>query len=123
MPARTLETSVSGTLPTPPPAAECESPLWALLTNPIHGETNPRDSILGCAIYYAFWIYIIPKLRKYHIRQVVINLDDGAQSHEIVKVPNAEIGHWDATHDAVGRELGTVSPVHSSDKEVTETKV
>lgn len=32
-------------------------------------------------------------------------LENGAQSHTLVKVPVAELAEWDATHDAVGRLL------------------
>lgn len=39
------------------------------------------------------------------VRQEVLVLDDGAQSHQLVKVPVAALPEWDATHDAVGRRL------------------
>lgn len=48
---------------------------------------------------------MIPKLRGYRIRQEVLRLEDGAQSHKLVKVPVAKLSEWDATHDAVGRPL------------------
>jgi hypothetical protein len=35
----------------------------------------------------------------------VLVLDNGAQSHQIVKVPIEDLAHWDATHDVVGRLL------------------
>jgi hypothetical protein len=66
--------------------------------------------IATCGIYYIFWIYIIPRLRNYHIRQMVVELDDGAQAHKIVKVPEAEIEEWDRTHDAVGRSVTPLCP-------------
>lgn len=66
-----------------------------------------RPSKTGCAIYYYPWISLIPKLRGYRIRQVVLDVDDGAaQSHQLVKVPAEELADWDATHDSVGRTLG-----------------
>jgi hypothetical protein len=80
--------------------------------------------IAGCGIYYVLWIYVVPKLRKYHIRQVVITLEHGEQTHKIVQVPNSEIAEWDATHDAVGREIGSREPSERPSKQqVTEAKV
>ncbi|KAK9770065.1 putative High-affinity methionine permease [Seiridium cardinale] len=79
--------------------------------------------IAGCGIYYALWIYVVPKFRGYKIRQVVIALENGEQSHKIVQVPNAELAHWDATHDAVGRGIGSTPCERSSDPETTEEKV
>lgn len=63
------------------------------------------NSLIACAIYYYLWISVIPKLRGYRIRQEVLRLEDGAQSHKLVKVPVAKLAEWDATHDAVGRPL------------------
>ena len=66
-----------------------------------------RASLVCCGIYYYFWVSLIPKVRGYRIRQVVINVDDGAaQTHQLLKVPVEELAEWDATHDAVGRILG-----------------
>lgn len=83
--------------------------------------------IAGCGVYYALWIYVLPKLRKYSVRQIVIVLENGEQTHKIVKVPNVEVAQWDATHDAVGREIGgTASERPSerpSDQDVSEVKV
>lgn len=53
------------------------------------------------------------------MRQEVLVLDDGAQSHQLVKVPVAALSEWDATHDAVGRRLhvdaGSVGALGSVD--------
>lgn len=63
--------------------------------------------LTGCGIYYCFWVSLIPKLRGYRIRQVVLDVDGGAaQSHQLIQVPVCELTAWDAAHDAVGRELG-----------------
>ncbi|EGO55774.1 hypothetical protein NEUTE1DRAFT_47799 [Neurospora tetrasperma FGSC 2508] len=72
--------------------------------------------LIACAIYYYLWISVIPKLRRYRIRQEVLRLEDGAQSHRLVKVPVAKLADWDATHDAVGRPLdgSTIRPHHGS---------
>lgn len=77
----------------------------------------------GCGVYYAFWIYIIPRFRKYSIRQAVTVFENGEQSHKIIKVPNGEVELWDATHDAVGRELNGNSSDPPSDQNVSETKL
>ncbi|CZR58395.1 related to methionine transport protein, high affinity [Phialocephala subalpina] len=45
-----------------------------------------------CGIYYAFWIYILPKFKGYRIRQELLVLDDeNAKVHRLVKVPLAEL--------------------------------
>jgi hypothetical protein len=36
-------------------------------------------------------------------------LDDGAQTHVLVKVPLHELAEWEATHDALGRKLNSES--------------
>ncbi|KAK1961672.1 high-affinity methionine permease [Colletotrichum sublineola] len=61
--------------------------------------------LVGCGVYYWLWIYAVPKLKGYEIRQQVLELADGAQSHKLVKVPVAELAEWDAIHDQVGRPL------------------
>ncbi|KAL4994398.1 amino acid permease-domain-containing protein [Aspergillus recurvatus] len=59
--------------------------------------------LLACAIYYALWAYFIPGWKGYELRQELITLDDGAQSNRLRKIPNEEVGEWDAVHDAAGR--------------------
>jgi hypothetical protein len=73
----------------------------------LNGNTSGANpsSLIGCVLYYYVWITILPKLRGYRIRQETLVLENGAQSHRLIKVPVAEIEHWDATHDAVGRPL------------------
>lgn len=65
----------------------------------------PHDSLIGCAIYYFLWVYIIPKLRGYRLRQQVLFFEDGAQSHQLLKIPADQLADWDSKHDAVGRPL------------------
>lgn len=72
--------------------------------------------MLGCGIYYYAWIWLLPKLRGYRIRQEVLTLEDGAQSHKVIKVPVEQLAEWDATHDAVGRPLNRTDS-HSGDSE------
>ncbi|KAK5662270.1 hypothetical protein OQA88_8175 [Cercophora sp. LCS_1] len=61
--------------------------------------------LVGCAVYYYLWVSVVPKLKGYRIRQEVLELEDGAQSHRLIKVLVGELARWDATHDAVGRPL------------------
>ncbi|KAI9833449.1 MAG: hypothetical protein M1819_003607 [Sarea resinae] len=66
-----------------------------------------------CGIYYWVWIFVLPHFGKYQIRQEVVLLDegDGANTHRLVKVPNADVASWDATHDARGNSLAVTEPV------------
>ncbi|KAF2811971.1 high affinity methionine permease [Mytilinidion resinicola] len=60
--------------------------------------------IIFCGVYYYVWIHVLPKFGKYEIRQTVLVLDEsGATTHQLVRVPNAELAAWDAEHDVVGR--------------------
>ncbi|GAB7324404.1 hypothetical protein MBLNU13_g08342t1 [Cladosporium sp. NU13] len=62
--------------------------------------------ILLCGVYYVFWINIIPKWKGYAIRQKrVVYEEDGAVTHQLVRVPKAELERWDAEHDANGNKL------------------
>jgi amino acid transporter len=61
--------------------------------------------LAACGIYYYVWIHLLPKLRHYQIRQGVVELDGGAITHTLVRVPNSEVADWDANHDVVGRSL------------------
>jgi hypothetical protein len=38
----------------------------------------------------------------------VLQFEDGALSHALVKVPMTELVQWDVTHDDVGRQLAHV---------------
>lgn len=61
--------------------------------------------LIACVVYYYVWIAVLPRFRGYRIRQKVIVLENGAQSHAVIRVPVAEVAEWDATHDAVGRPI------------------
>ncbi|KAJ8110959.1 hypothetical protein OPT61_g6335 [Boeremia exigua] len=65
--------------------------------------------LIVCGLYYVGWIYVLPKVRGYRIRQGVITLDSGAKTHKLFKVPVAELAEWDATHDALGHTLNDAS--------------
>ncbi|KAG5720621.1 hypothetical protein E4T56_gene4549 [Termitomyces sp. T112] len=56
-------------------------------------------------IAYLLRIHVLPKLGGYAIRQSVEKLDDGAIINKLVKVPNAEVENWDATHDKHGEVI------------------
>jgi hypothetical protein len=73
-------------------------------------------------VYYYVWIWVLPKLRGYRIRQETLVFEDGAQSHKLVKVPAGEVEQWDATHDAVGRTLNRTGD-SGSDNNVESEKV
>jgi hypothetical protein len=62
-----------------------------------------RFRLIACAVYYALWAHFIPNWKGYKLRQELITLEDGAQSNQLRKIPNEEVGEWDAVHDAAGR--------------------
>ena len=62
--------------------------------------------IIVCALYYYFWMTLLPRWGGYKIRSQVINVDDnGANTHRLLRVPNAQLEEFDANHDELGREL------------------
>ncbi|KAF6814221.1 high affinity methionine permease [Colletotrichum plurivorum] len=79
--------------------------------------------LVGCGVYYWLWIFVVPKARGYRIRQQVLELANGAQSHQLVKVPVVELAEWDATHDHVGRSLRQVSSGLGSEEEKKQVAV
>ncbi|KAF2172738.1 hypothetical protein M409DRAFT_62451 [Zasmidium cellare ATCC 36951] len=58
-----------------------------------------------CALYYLTWIVWLPKIKGYKMRQELLQLGDGAQSHVLVKVPLDQLSEFDATHDANGARI------------------
>lgn len=76
-------------------------------------------SLLACGSYYYIWAILLPKWKSYSLRQELITLDDGAQTHQLRKVPNAQIAEWDASHDVAGRPVGSsLSEVPSQEQRV-----
>ncbi|TEA19676.1 High-affinity methionine permease [Colletotrichum sidae] len=76
-------------------------------------------AIVGaCGLYYWFWAFLIPKWRRYKLRQELVRFEDGAQSNQLRKVPYDEVAEWDATHDAAGRPISRTSS--GADVEVRE---
>lgn len=77
--------------------------------------------LLTCGLYYYVWAIVLPKWRDYSLRQELVTLNDGAQTHQLRKIPNLQVVEWDASHDAAGRAVG-FSPkvVHSEGESVLE---
>lgn len=66
------------------------------------------------ALAYVVWIVVLPKYGGYSVRQVTQILSDGAQTLQVVKIPNSEVAEWDATHDEHGELIGI--PQKSAEK-------
>ena len=64
-------------------------------------------AVIGlCGAYYYVWMKVLPRWGNYVIRSQVIDVDDnGANTHRLLRVPNAEGADWDASHDELGRAL------------------
>ncbi|KAJ9130961.1 High-affinity methionine permease [Pleurostoma richardsiae] len=75
-----------------------------------------------CGMYYWLWAKLLPKCKGYELRQEVVYLENGAQTHKIEKVPKNEVAEWDATHDPIGRLRQTVvCGYHGHEKGVPES--
>ena len=97
-----LETLASGMLPTVSSVLLCKSILSASLSAPSLG-TNHEFSVIICGLYYVFWMHLLPKWKGYQIRTEITNVDDnGANTHRLVRIPNAEVAKWDEEHDEAG---------------------
>ena len=55
--------------------------------------------------YYILWIFVLPRLGGYHIRQEIIPLAFGANTHQLVKVKNNDLAAWDEIHDIKGNRI------------------
>lgn len=84
----------------PPPGGKGDVSFW-YATYVVTGV----GIIIGCAAYYFLWIWAFPRIGGYRVRQEVVFLDHGAQSHKLVKVPVQELAQWDETHDSIGRRV------------------
>ena len=64
-------------------------------------------AVIGvCGAYYYVWMDVLPRWGNYTIRSQVVNVDDnGANTHRLLRVPNAEVADWDANHDELGRVI------------------
>ncbi|EME46989.1 hypothetical protein DOTSEDRAFT_94957, partial [Dothistroma septosporum NZE10] len=61
--------------------------------------------LLVCGAYYVGYIVVLPKVKGYKLRQELIELGDGAQTHVLRKIPREEVKEWDRVHDANGHRL------------------
>ncbi|KAI5207896.1 amino acid transporter [Aureobasidium subglaciale] len=59
--------------------------------------------LLLCGVYYYSWLYLLPKLGKYQVKQEVIVLEDGSSTNSLVRVPLDQLEKWNQDHDAAGR--------------------
>jgi amino acid transporter len=59
--------------------------------------------IVAMALYYVFWIELLPRWGKYQIRtETLVSDQDGSVTHRLKKVKNAEVEEWDRIHDEAG---------------------
>ncbi|KAF2119509.1 amino acid permease-domain-containing protein [Lophiotrema nucula] len=62
--------------------------------------------LVGMGIYYLFWCQLLPKWLGYKIRtETVVSDQDGAVTHRLLRVKNAEVEAWDRVHDDAGNLL------------------
>lgn len=61
------------------------------------------NRLLLCGLYYYLWIKVLPRVKGYELRQTVIEYDNKSIVHHLVKVPKADVAHWDEEHDAEGK--------------------
>lgn len=70
------------------------------------------DSLIVCGIYYYFWAKLIPQWKGYEMRQELVDLGGGAETHVISKIPVNELMAWDINHDTTGTLRGTAEKEH-----------
>lgn len=75
--------------------------------------------ILACVVYYFVWVKLLPRWRGYALRQEVLQLDGGAQTHHLVKVPVDQVAEWDSSHDSIGRLIGEEQPAELTTEKIT----
>lgn len=61
--------------------------------------------LLICVAYYVVWIVWLPNIKGYKVRQELVHLGNGAQTHVLTKVPYADVEEWDRLHDANGQRI------------------
>jgi len=69
------------------------------------------------------WIYVLPRFGGYHIRQEVISLPFGANTHRLVKVKNSEVAAWDKVHDIKGNLISEDANDNSDSLPVNDFKL
>lgn len=73
-----------------------------------------------CFVYYAVWVWVLPRLGKYKLRSIVIHLDDGSVGHSLVRVKNADVAEWDAKHDPAGNSITSAEEADRAEFHVVE---
>ncbi|KAF6818421.1 high affinity methionine permease [Colletotrichum musicola] len=59
--------------------------------------------MIVCFLYYALWMWVLPKWRGYRIRPEILDVsNNGANTHRLTKVPLSDLAQWDAEHDDAG---------------------
>ncbi|KAF2754184.1 LAT family L-amino acid transporter [Pseudovirgaria hyperparasitica] len=62
--------------------------------------------MVGCGVYYFFWLELLPRLRDYSIRTETFVMEgDGSVTARLLKIPNHALAEYDRTHDASGNLL------------------
>lgn len=61
--------------------------------------------LLICGAYYVGYIVVLPRVKNYKLRQELIELGDGAQTHVLRKIAVSQVEEWDRLHDANGHRL------------------
>ncbi|MCJ1384114.1 hypothetical protein MMC17_007230 [Xylographa soralifera] len=79
--------------------------------------------LLACAVYYVLWIYILPRFGHYQIRQEVVPLPFGANTHRLVKVKDTEVAAWDRVHDLKGNMISEEAISHSDSLIMNDLKL
>ena len=88
-----------------------------------HYQLLTSECLLGvhrlgiCGAYYYLWIYAIPYIGHYAIRQELVALEgETSLVHRLVKVPTAELDTWDEQHDVLGQKIVTEISVSGESK-------
>ncbi|TAQ85963.1 hypothetical protein B7494_g5719 [Chlorociboria aeruginascens] len=59
-----------------------------------------------CVVYYAIWMYVLPRFGHYEIRQELVSLEgENLKAHQLIKVPTSDLARWDNEHDVLGQKI------------------
>jgi amino acid transporter len=65
---------------------------------------------VAMALYYVFWIKLLPKWGKYQIRtETLVSEYDGSVTHKLKRVKNENVEEWDRAHDSAGNLMADES--------------
>ncbi|KAF1955073.1 amino acid transporter [Byssothecium circinans] len=66
--------------------------------------------MVAMVLYYYLWIKVLPAIKGQTIRaETLVSSQDGSVTHQLRRIPNAEVEEWDRTHDSAGNVLSTVA--------------